>query len=111
MHLWPGRGQATHFPPLVTGISFRSLAQTTSQGQEARTLLAAGKGRAPPSPPVSPAGQVTLGARGQRHWRVSESPLGEMAKFPRHFLLKSIQTQGPRQNQVCDCLLQTPLHH
>lgn len=46
MHLWPGMGQATHFLPLVTGISFRSLAQITSQGQEAGTLLA-GKGRVP----------------------------------------------------------------
>lgn len=81
MHLWPGRGQATHFPPLVTGISFRSLAQTTSQGQEARTLLAAGKGRAPSLPssqpaPVGLAGQVTLGAGGQCHWRVSRVTTG-----------------------------------
>lgn len=56
------------------------------------------EGQRPLSPlqpaPMGLAGQVTVGARGQRHWRVSEFPLGETAKFPRHFLSKSIQTQG-----------------
>lgn len=40
MHSWPETGQATHFPPLVAGISFRSEDQPPVRARRPELLIA-----------------------------------------------------------------------